>query len=134
MADYSLKTLMGDDDETLLEKLTAPRLSNVRFIESIHSILQNRYLHRTHDVIKELKSVEEHTRREIAILSESSDRMERLTISLKKFTIWLMIFAAIQIVIAGVQTYKMFQPEKPIEVAIPPPPRSAPQTPVPPPR
>jgi Phage integrase family len=133
MADYSLKTLMSDDDETLLEKLTSPGLANVRFIENIQSILQYRYLQRTHDIIKELKSVEERTRREIAILSDSSDRMERLTLSLKRFTIWLMVFAAVQIVIAGIQTYKMFQPE-PSAVAAPRPPHSAPQTPIPPPR
>jgi hypothetical protein len=72
--------------------------------------------------------------REVGILATSSEKLETLTEDLKTFTIWLMIFAGIQIAIVGVQTWKMFQPEKPIQVVVQPPPPTAPQTPVPPPR
>jgi hypothetical protein len=49
--------------------------------------------------------------REVSILSNSSDRMEKLTVGLKVFTVWLLVFAGIQIIIACAQTWKMFQPQ-----------------------
>src|SRR5258708_2209538 len=61
---------------------------------------------------RQLLSLQEATQQvhqEVAILSSSSDRMERHTITLKRFTVALIVFAVIQIVIAGVQTWKMFQ-------------------------
>lgn len=66
---------------------------------------------------------------EVALLTSSSERMERLTTKLKTFTVWLMVFAGIQIIIAGVQTWKMLQPERPIQVVVPPPTLSAPLKP-----
>jgi hypothetical protein len=56
-------------------------------------------------LIKETEKV--HT--ETAILASSSGKLESLTISLKRLTIWLIVFAGIQIVIAAVQTWKMFR-------------------------
>ena len=66
-----------------------------------------------HAVVGELETATKKVHQEVAILTDSSDRMEKLTDKLKIFTIWLIVFAGIQIVIAGVQTWKMFQPEPP---------------------
>lgn len=43
-----------------------------------------------------------------------------LTIKLKNFIIWLIVFATAQIVIAGVQSWKMFPPERRVQVVIQP--------------
>jgi hypothetical protein len=51
-------------------------------------------------------------------LSDSSDRMERLTKILTRWTVWLTMFAIIQIVFIGVQTWKMFQPERPVQIVV----------------
>ena len=64
----------------------------------------------------------EKVHREVAILSDSSNRMENLTKKLKRFTFWLIVFAGIQIAVAGIQTWKMFQPERPISVIVQSPP------------
>jgi hypothetical protein len=48
---------------------------------------------------------------EVGLLADSSTRMETLTVALKRFTICLLVFAGLQIAIAGIQTWKMFQPE-----------------------
>ena len=59
-------------------------------------------------LISALTKATEQVRQEVAILSTSSDRVERLTKTLKVYTVWLLVFAAVQIAIAGVQTWKMF--------------------------
>jgi len=63
------------------------------------------------ELIASLTTATHEVHREVVLLNTSSERMERHTITLKQFTVVLIIFAAIQIVIAGVQTWKMFQPE-----------------------
>jgi hypothetical protein len=47
----------------------------------------------------------------ITLLNTSSDRMESHTVKLKWFTAVLIFFAVVQIGIAGIQTWKMFQPD-----------------------
>jgi hypothetical protein len=68
---------------------------------------------------------------EVQALASSSDRLEGLTKKLKAFTICLIVFAGIQIAVAAIQTWKMFQPEpeRPIRVVVQPSQTPAPQTP-----
>jgi hypothetical protein len=61
------------------------------------------------EVVHSLREATHQVHQEVAILNSSSDRMERHTITLKNFTIALIVFAVIQIAIAGAQTWKMFQ-------------------------
>ena len=105
-------------DDKVYEYLDSgtPRDDHALAVEEI----ERRHLHRVGDAVKSL--------------ADSSSKMEALTVKLKQFTIWLMAFAIIQIAIASVQTWKMFQPEKPVQAVLPHPPPTAPQTPIPPPR
>jgi hypothetical protein len=94
MGEYSIDVLLKDNEQTLLEKLEKNVGSSYR--EAILYALQRRHLL---DVA-----------RETAILADSSKKMEELTKKLQRYTIWLMIFAFVQIVVAGVQTWKLIYP------------------------
>ena len=73
--------------------------------------LQRRYLlevgHQTASLVEATNGVH----REVAILADSSGKVEKLTVNLRTLTIWLIIFAGLQILIAVVQTWKMFRAE-----------------------
>jgi hypothetical protein len=86
---------------------------------------------RLRETTLQLKSVSEVTANHIQRLADSSIIAEKLTDKLKTLTIWLIIFAGVQIAIAIVQTWKMFQPEpeRPIRVVVQPAQSTSPQTP-----
>jgi hypothetical protein len=100
----------------------------------VKAIIEAKLLARIENATTELGQATEKSVQEVIRLADSSDKMEVLTSKLKKFTIWLLVFAGAQIIIAGVQTWRMFQPDKPIQVVVQPLPHSAPQTPTLPPR
>jgi hypothetical protein len=60
-------------------------------------------------------------------LSVSSERMELLTKAVKRWTVWLMVVGIIQILFIVVQTWKAFQPERPLRVVVEAPRNSATQ-------
>jgi hypothetical protein len=136
--------------ETDLKKVASPRdlgqFSNPELLELlgmnpertisdwIRDDLQRRLLVSITEETRQLTVATNNVRQEVATLATSSIKLEDLTSKLKTLTIWLMVFAVIQIAIAAVQTWKMSQPERPVEVVPPPPPHSAPQTPSRPPR
>jgi hypothetical protein len=59
------------------------------------------------ELISELTKATELVRREVGILADSSERMERQTIRLNWYTVALLFFGAVQIAVAVVQTWKM---------------------------
>jgi hypothetical protein len=69
-------------------------------------------------LILDLTDATKDVHREVSLLNSSSDRMEHHTITLKRFTVALIVFAVIQIVIAGVQTWKMFQNDPAIQTVL----------------
>lgn len=85
---------------------------------------------RIQELISSLNTATDKVHMEVARLADSSGKVEHLTIKLKTFTIWLIFFAGIQIAIAGVQTWKMFQREPPPRVLLGLPQPTAPQTPL----
>ena len=62
------------------------------------------------ELISSLNKATDTVKTEVRDLTDSSNQMERLTRSLKVLTIWLMVFAGVQIVIATIQTIKMYEP------------------------
>jgi len=62
---------------------------------------------RLEELISALTKATELVRREVGILADSSERMERHTVRLNLYTVALLIFACVQIAIAVVQTLKV---------------------------
>ena len=123
--DFRLQQLHAKTiDELLTEYLRGEVLGSAHPVTD--AIIKVKLHHQMSELTKEV-------RKEVATLRSSSDRVETLTKKLNRFTIWLLIFAGIQIVVAVIQTWRMFQPEQPVRVVVQPPPLTAPQTPSPPP-
>jgi hypothetical protein len=120
-----LEAIKGLEDDTLLlayafGRTTYPNVDVADVL--VKAVIDTRLATRIVEGTKQITSTTEQ-------LVKSSDRLETLTDKLKSLTWVLIIFAVVQIVIAGVQTWKMFQPEKPIQVVVQPPQSPAPQTP-----
>jgi hypothetical protein len=73
-------------------------------------------------LLQELSEATNKVHREVALLAASSEKMERLTANLQKLTIYMMVFAGIQIAVATVQTWKAFFPTPPTQSVSPQPP------------
>lgn len=126
-APISPTTLKNRTEKELFD--IAENDSSGHFASMAFRELERRSLLEIGNEIINLAAATKKVHNEVALLTSSSERMERLTTKLKTFTVWLMVFAGIQIIIAGVQTWKMLQPERPIQVVVPPPTLSAPLKP-----
>ena len=132
--------LVGMSSDALLEMLEGktPRELLIEYIEggtfsATHPVTEALIRLELHsemsELTKQMKEGAASTYREVSLLSESSNRMEGRTHALKMFTIWLLVFVGIQMGIGVIQTWKMLQPERPIQVVVQVPPTGAGQAP-----
>ena len=75
-----------------------------------HAEIARRQSVRLAELIMGLNQATETVKTEVRDLTDSSNKMEQLTRTLKILTIWLIVFAAIQVLIAVIQTKKMYEP------------------------
>jgi hypothetical protein len=122
-----IESIQEFDDQTLLYAYSWGHLDpNLDpFDPVVKAIIDSRLSEKLLRAATDLNAATERNHSAVEALVKSSNRMEWLTIVIG-------LFALVQLLIAGLQTWKMFQPEpeRPVQVIVQPPPPTSPQTPV----